>query len=235
MPWSVESTDVDPLDRPLPVEPEVEPLAPVPLDTAPLPMEPDDPLEPVPLETDPLPMEPDEPLEPVPLDIEPLVAVPEVLPPVAEPPLELDLGDAAGFWLASCASRLHASKSACVGAASASPEVLTSVAAATSTHALMLRFMIDLPGGSELRTMPAARRRERASREVPARWTRKRRTSRSSAWRARSSPTERVVILQTGAVLRRRALPGYSAEREPPIHARVAKLADALDLGSSGE
>jgi len=132
MPWSVESTDVDPLDRPLPVEPEVEPLAPVPLDTEPLPMEPDDPLEPVPLETEPLPMEPDEPLEPVPLGIEPLVVVPDVLPLVAAPPLVpelvsvdpetplpvdpgvlvLDLGDAAGFWLASCASRLHASKSA---------------------------------------------------------------------------------------------------------------------------
>jgi hypothetical protein len=200
-------------------------------------------------------MEPDGPVEPVPLDIEPLVAVPEVLPLVAAPsltpervsvdpetplPVDLgvlvvDLGDAAGFWLASCASRLQASKSACVGAASAGPEVLTSVAAATSAHALMLRFMIDLPDGSELRTVPVARHRGRTSRGVPARSTRKRRTSRWSAVQARSPPTERVVILQTGAVLRRRALPGYSAEREPPIHARVAKLADALDLGSSGE
>jgi len=125
-------------------------------------MEPDEPLEPVPLESEPLPV-PDE-VEPVPPDIEPLPVLSETLPPVDAPPvtlepvsldpemllpvepgvLALELGDAEGFWAASCASRLHASKSACVGAASARPEVLKSVVAATSAHALMLRFMIDL-------------------------------------------------------------------------------------------
>ena len=155
--------------EPPPIEPD-EPVWPVPLESEPLLCVPDEPLEPVPLETEPPPVEPDEPLEPAPLDIEPLPVVPEVLPLVDAPPVTLELvsvdpetplgfeprvpvlapGDAAGFWAASCASRLHASKSACVGAASARPDVLKSVAAATSAHALMLRFMIDLPDGSEV-------------------------------------------------------------------------------------
>src|SRR5262249_2399286 len=88
------------------------------------------------------------------------IAVDPETPLAVEPGvLVLAPGDAAGFWAASCASRLHASKSACVGGASARPEVLKSVAAATSAHALMLRFMIDLLMELRLGTLPAARRR----------------------------------------------------------------------------
>jgi len=85
---------------------------------------------------------PAEPVEPlVPLDIVPLPL--EVDDEVGA--LVPDRGDAAGFCPPACASRLHASKSAWMGAASALPDMLKIVAAAMSAHALLLRFMIGPP------------------------------------------------------------------------------------------
>src|SRR3989475_12847619 len=82
--------------------------------------------------------------------------------------------------------------------------------------------------------VPAARHRGRASRWVPVAGFATVELLGGPDCSARSASEESVVNLQNGAFLRRRALPGYSAERETHIYARVAKLADALDLGSSG-
>jgi len=76
----------------------------------------------------------------------PVLVDSETLPLLEPGALVLDRGDAAGLCTADCASRLHASKSACVGAASATPDILKNVAAATSAHALLVRFMIGPPG-----------------------------------------------------------------------------------------
>lgn len=96
----------------------------------------------------------------MPPDVEPDTEPPVVLLPV--------LGDAAGVWPASCASRLHASKSDCVGSAAANAPLHTANTP-TAVNIAVARVIVAIGEPPSVRTcLPLVRASRHARRDFKA-------------------------------------------------------------------